>query len=107
MSDRNGSRSSPVMPSLLKFAAVRGRPDSVAYSYRVGESGSSSIEIANYSKQITVKELTGVHATQGRVENERKKMKTCFIVFVFFYLIGIENKIENPGNEYKNGNHRI
>jgi hypothetical protein len=83
MSDRNGSRSSPVMPSLLKFAAVRGRPDSVAYSYRVGESGSSFIEIADYSKQITVKELTGVHATQSRVKNEREKDENMFYCFCF------------------------
>jgi hypothetical protein len=102
MSDRNGSRSSPVMPSLLKFAAVRGRPDSVAYSYRVGESGSSSIEIADYSKQITVKELTGVHATQSRIENKTEKDG---IIFVFLYLIEIANK--KPKNKYENENHRI
>jgi hypothetical protein len=34
-------------------------------------------------------------------------METCFIVFVSLYLVGIENGIGNPGNEYENGNHRI
>jgi hypothetical protein len=42
-----------------------------------------------------------------RVENETETDGTCFIVFVFFYLFGIENGIENSGNEYENGNHRI
>jgi hypothetical protein len=38
---------------------------------------------------------------------KRKRTETCFTVFVSLYLVGIENGIENPGNEYENENHRI
>jgi hypothetical protein len=41
------------------------------------------------------------------LKTKRKRTETCFIVFVSLYLIGIENGIGIPGNEYENGNHRI